>query len=313
MFLENLFRGIKKFLWRIRKFLLVILAIGLPLFIYFGFIAKEPVFDVEYDVLMGRQSVMAINQDTIENPVLSPEEYPEAYEYLRSMTRELASSSEVKYAEIFKYDSVQLIHRDDILNAFCLPGGYIYVYTGIIHYLDNADDLAGVLGHEIAHAEQRHSAIRLQKEYGRERILDFILVGGAGLPGYLGASILKDMLTRSYSRDQEAEADRLSVYYLRDTDYSCKATASFFQKLLDEGNDADIPEFLSDHPASVSRVRDINKTADELDCDTATSDQTEWLAFKALLPKPKPEETPTDKENPETQEASGKMEEAAAE
>ena len=277
---------LKKLFKSLRKIILILLGIGLPIFIYLGFIAKDPIFEPEYDVDIGRQSVMAIEQDSIEFPLLSFEEYPEAYEYMRNMVGEITSSPEIQYAEIFKYDSVQIIHRDDILNAFCTPGGYVYVYTGLIQYLDHADDLAGVLGHEIAHAERRHSAVRLQKEYGRDRIMEFLLVGGVGLSGLIQAKILKDMLRRSYSRDQEAEADRFSVYYLKDTEYTCNGAAAFFEKLLDEGQDDEIPEFLSDHPGSKSRVQMINQTSAEAGCNTSSKDDTGWERFKALLPPP---------------------------
>ena len=277
---------LKKLFKSLRKIILILLGIGLPIFIYLGFIAKDPIFDPEYDVDIGKQSVMAIQQDSLENPLLSFKDYPEAYEYIRNMVKEITASPEVQYNDIFKYDSVQIIHRDDILNAFCTPGGYVYVYTGLIHYLDHADDLAGVLGHEIAHAERRHSAVRLQKEYGRDRIMEFLLVGGVGLSGLIQAKILKDMLTRSYSRDQEAEADRFSVIYLKDTEYACNGAAAFFEKLLDAGQDADIPEFLSDHPASQSRIKMINQTSEESGCNTSLKDDTGWERFKSLLPPP---------------------------
>ena len=277
-----------KFLRSIRKILLIILGIGLPIFIYLGFIADDPIFEPEYDVEIGRQSVMSIQQDTIEYPLLSADEFPEAYRYMRNMVGEITSSPEVLYADIYKYDSVRIIHRDDILNAFCTPGGYVYVYTGLIHYLDRADDLAGVLGHEIAHAERRHSAVRLQKEYGRDRLMDFLLVGGVGLSGLIQAKILKDMLTLNYSRDQEAESDKYSVIYLKDTSYDCSGAAGFFEKLIQEGQDAAIPEFLSDHPDSASRVREINAAADELNCQTASRQDSGWEQFKAGLPTPEP-------------------------
>jgi len=274
-----------KFLHSVRKIIFVVLAIGLPVFIYFGFIAKEPIFEPEYDVEIGRQSVLSIRQDTIENPLLNEKAYPEAYAYLRSMVSEIADSDAIQYDGIFKYDSIQIIHRDDILNAFCTPGGYIYVYTGLIHYLDKPDHLAGVIGHEIAHAELRHSAVRLQKEYGRERILDLLLVGGAGISGYIQAKIVKDMLTLNYSRDQEADADKYSVQYLKDTRYACNGAAGFFEKLINQGEDAAILELLSDHPNSAKRVRDINQTADRTGCDVTGTDSSDWEEFKSLLPK----------------------------
>ena len=277
---------LRKIFKTLRKIILILLAIGLPIFIYLGFIAKDPIFDPAYDVDIGRQSVTAIEQDSLESPLLSYEDHPEAYEYLQNMVMKIASSPEIQYAEIFKYDSVQIIHRDDILNAFCTPGGYIYVYTGLIQYLDRADDLAGVLGHEIANAERRHSAVRLQKEYGRDRIMDFLFVGGVGLPGLIQASILKDVLTRSYSRDQEAEADRLSVTYLAGTDYACNGAAGFFEKLQEEGQAEDVPEFLSDHPDSRSRIIMINQTSEEAGCNTSSKEDMDWVRFKALIPDP---------------------------
>ena len=280
-----------RFLRSIRKIILIILGIGLPVFIYLGFIADDPIFEPELDIEIGRQSVMSIEQDTLEFPLLSAEKYPEAYEYIRNMVGEITSSPEVQFEEIFKYDSVQIIHRDDVLNAFCTPGGYVYVYTGLIHYLDRADDLAGVLGHEIAHAERRHSAIRLQKEYGREKIMEFLLVGGVGLSGLIQAKILKDMLTLNYSRDQEAESDKYSVIYLKDTPYDCSGAAGFFEKLIQEGQDVAIPEFLSDHPDSASRVKEINSTADELSCQTASRMNSGWEEFKASLPPTEQEVT----------------------
>ena len=278
--------GIMRILKSLRKIIFIVLVIGLPIFIYFGFVADDPVFEPAYDVEIGRQSVVSISQDNLEYPLLSRADYPAAYDYMQNMVDKITISPEIQYADLFKYDSVQIIHRDDILNAFCTPGGYVYVYTGLIHYLDRADDLAGVLGHEIAHAELRHSATRLQKEYGRDRILDLLLVGGTSLSGLIKAKILKDMLTLNYSRDQEADADRYSVIYLKDTDYACNGAAGFFQKLIGEGQDVNIPEFLSDHPDSSSRVRDINITSDKYNCNTEAGDQSGWEAFKSSLPQP---------------------------
>lgn len=286
----------------IRKILIVVLAIGLPVFIYFAFIEDDPVFEPEYDVEIGRQTVASIEQDTVEYPLLSSKDYPEAYAYMQNMVNKIVNTPEIQYADIFKYDSVQIIHRDDVLNAFCTPGGYVYVYTGLIQYLDNADDLAGVLGHEIAHAELRHSAVQIQKEFGKNKIMDFLLLGGAGLSGLIKAQILDKMVSLDYSRGQEADADRHSVTYLKDTDYACNGAAAFFAKLIDRGEDVNIPAFLSDHPDSKSRVADINKKAEEYQCDTALMEDSGWEAFKELLPKPAHEEEDM---NEDTDAASG--------
>ncbi len=269
----------------IRKLILVVLAIGLPTFIYLGFIAKEPIFEPEYDVEIGNQTVASIALDTLKYPILSKKDYPEAYAYLKRMVNEITGAPDIKYAKLFKYDSIQVIQRDDVLNAFCTPGGYVYVYTGLIKYLDRADDLAGVLGHEIAHAELRHSAVRIQKEFGREKIMDYLLVKGVGLSALIKAEILKRMLTLNYTRGQEADSDRHSVLYLKDTDYACNGAAGFFKKLIANGKDTETVELLSDHPDSQSRVDDIKLMVNEYKCSTNSQSQSGWITFKNMLPE----------------------------
>ncbi|QOL26480.1 M48 family metalloprotease [Thalassotalea sp. LPB0316] len=273
-------------LWRIiRTIIATVLFIGLPYFIYVGFIADEPLMDVENDVDMGKRVVESLSRDVIEYPVLSEQDYPEAYRYIQNMIDEIVASDEIKYRDTFEYHTVKIIARDDVLNAFCAPGGYIYVYSGLIKYLDSKDHLAGVLGHEIAHAELRHSSIRMQKEYGRDKLFEFLIFATpADLGTLIGAKILQELMTLNYSRDQEAASDRLSVDYLQDTQYACNGAAGFFEKLLDKNNDVRIPEFLSDHPASQSRVDDINRRAAQLQCNTEIGDQSDWRAFQQMLP-----------------------------
>ena len=275
---------IRKIFHKFRVLIMTVLGIGLPLFIYLGYIREEPLFEAQYDVEIGRESVLTIQNDSLENPLLSVEKYPEAYSYIREMVREITSVESVEYDNLFKYDSVRIVHRDDILNAFCTPGGYIYVYTGLIKYLDHPDHLAGVLGHEIAHAERRHSAVRLQKEFGREKILDFILFSGAGLGGFVQAKILSEMLTLDYSRDQEAEADELSVIYLSKTRFACDGVGGFFKKLVDSGEDVALPEVLSDHPDSRRRISSIDAKAAQLNCNCNLSDTSRWEEMKSTLP-----------------------------
>lgn len=199
---------------KIRWVLVGLLAIGLPVWIYVAFIADEPVFSVDNDVELGRQSEASIAADPDEYPLLSPEEYPEAYRHLARIVRNVVSSPEIDYRELFPYENVRIIHKDDVLNAFCTPGGSIYVYSGLIHYLEAEDHLAGVLGHEIAHAERRHSSVRLQREFGAKRLTDFVLLSQPMTVGDVAnAAIVKELLSLRYSRAQEEESDHYSVRY----------------------------------------------------------------------------------------------------
>src|SRR5699024_7574846 len=113
------------------------------------------IFSVDDDKQLGLQVKEEIANNPTEFPILSEEEYPEAYEYLNGIVDRILSSEDIGYRDEFAWE-VYIIDKD-VLNAFAVPGGYIYVYTGLIKYLDKEDDLAGVLAHEIAHVDQRHS------------------------------------------------------------------------------------------------------------------------------------------------------------
>lgn len=283
-FLQAIFSLIWGVLYAIRWLIVAVLAIGLPIYLYLIF-AKEPVFSAKYDVDLGQQTVQSIAQDPEQYPLLSEDEYPEVYAHMRGLVDRLVQSPDIQYRDTFAYDQVKIIHDDEVLNAFCAPGGYIYVFSGLMRYLDYEDHLAGVLGHEVAHAELRHSSHRLQKEFGAQKLLDFVLLSTPATAGdVINASIAKQLLTLDYSRDQEAQADDYSVRYLSSSSYACDGTAGFFAKLLEEGQVVNIPEFLSGHPASNARVRDIRRAAEEAGCSTELGDPSEWETIQASLP-----------------------------
>ena len=99
--------------------------------------------------------------------LVDPIAYPDAYAHLDALRDDILASGEVAYADEFDWET-HFIQDDEVLNAFAAPGGYIYVYTGLMRYLEEEDQLAGVLGHEIAHAANRHSTEQLTKQYGIE-------------------------------------------------------------------------------------------------------------------------------------------------
>jgi predicted Zn-dependent protease len=280
----GLLSGIRVLLTPLRLLIVGVLVIGLPLFVYLAFIADEPVFKPAHDVDLGRQAHAAIAADADEYPLLARDAYPEAYAHLQRIVDTVLSSPDVRYRDLFAYDRIQIID-DDVLNAFCTPGGFIYVYTGLIRYLDAEDHLAGVLGHEIAHAELRHSSLRLQKEFGVRRLLEFaVLTQPLSVGDVANAAIIKELTGLSYGRSQEAAADEFSVMYLSNSQYACDGAAGFFEKLLASDDNVEIPEFLSDHPDSAARVRDIRGKAQEVRCTTAIGDQSEWRDLQASLP-----------------------------
>lgn len=250
-------------------------------------------FSIQNDIDLGFQMDMEIEADPTNFPILDRTQYADAYDYLDDMVLEILDNADISYREEFAWE-VHIIDQD-VLNAFVTPGGYIYVYNGLIQYLDTADDLAGVLGHEIAHADQRHGSKQLQREYGISLLLNIILGDDPSTLEAIVAQVASVGGSLKFSRAAESEADEFSVEYLAETKYACNGAASFFQKLIDDDQTAGVPEFLSTHPSPENRVADINAKATEEDCSTeAYSDQatscssssgTEYQCFKEnMLP-----------------------------
>ncbi|MGL1886239.1 MAG: M48 family metalloprotease [Reichenbachiella sp.] len=227
-------------------------------------------FSIQNDLELGQQVSEQIANDPVAYPILDESENREAYAYLNAMTDEILNSGQVAYKDEFAWE-VHII-EDDVLNAFATPGGYIYVYTGLIKYLDNVDDLAGVMGHEIAHADLRHSSRSLQKQYGISTLLGILLGDESSQIAEIAAGYATGLASLKFSRSHEAESDAKSVEYLSETIFACNGAAAFFQKLEDDGQTSTSLEFLSTHPSSDSRIEDINATADEAGCDTSLSD-----------------------------------------
>jgi len=156
-------------------------------------------------------------------------------------------------------------------NAFAVPGGYVYVTRQLVSLMNNEAELAGVLGHEVGHVAARHSAARQQRAQRNSilgaigSILSGVLLGNSGL-GQLGQQIFSaapQALTAKFSRQQETEADRLGIAYLKGAGYDPRAMATVLQSLaaqnsLDaalQGRDASMPAWASTHPDPASRVR----------------------------------------------------------
>ena len=233
------------------------------------------VFSVEQDLELGQQTDAEIRSNPTEFPIMDPAAYPEAYAYLQGMVDEIIAGGDVPYADVFPY-KVTLINSD-VENAFATPGGFVYVYTGLIEALDTGDELAGVLAHEIAHAARRHSTDQLTEQYGFATLV--ALVTGGNDPGLL-AQVAGTLLSLRFSRGDEAEADASSVDYLCGTRYAANGAAGFFQKI--QGAQTP-PEFLSSHPSPENRVADINARAEAENCATATADTDAFQAFKARV------------------------------
>jgi len=239
-------------------------------------------FSIEDDIALGAK-VAAQTDSTYKangqllDPTLAANR--DTYTYLSNVVNKVLNntSGQLQHRNDFVWD-VKIIKDDATLNAFASPGGHIYVYSGLIKFLDHEDQLAGVLAHEIAHADRRHTSRQLQQQYGISLLLSLVLGEN---PGQL-AQIAAGLGQLKFSRDFESEADMYSVIYLNGTDYACDGAAGFFIKSQSLG-EASQPVFLSTHPNPDNRIQAIQAKGTELNCRNKTQVDTNLNGLKSRL------------------------------
>ena len=153
---------------------------------------------------------------------------------------------------------VSVIRKNEA-NAFCLPGGKIVVYTGILPLTENDAGLATVLGHEVAHATAEHVAERIEREHLTEVAATIIAGGTAVTPGQFVRiqALLGVGETLPFSRSQESEADHIGLVYMARAGYDPRQALAFWKRMQRASQGREPPEFLSDHPSDAHRVARI--------------------------------------------------------
>lgn len=213
------------------------------------------IFTLEDDKELGKQLKAEIESNPQEYPVLEESGNNEAYDHLYRIRDELLNTGKVDYVEKFNWE-VYIIDDDSVINAFAAPGGYMYFYTGLIKYLENEAQFAGVVAHEMAHVSQRHSTERLTKVYGVQVLLSVALGNDPGTLAKIAAQMAAGATALAFSRNDEYEADEYAIKYMSETEYHPKALASFFEKLEQYPRP---PEFLSTHPSPENRQEKIDE------------------------------------------------------
>jgi len=234
-------------------------------------------FTLEDDIALGNQVKDEIEGDSSTLEVLDSSAYSTLYRYLYAIRDSLLNSGQVKYKNDFPW-RIRVIHDDSTLNAFCAPGGFIYIYTGILKYLDAEDQLAGVLGHEMGHADLRHSTRQLTQMYGVQTLIGLI----AGDREFI-RQVTSSLIGLSFSRAHEKEADECSVKFLCSTSYNADAAAVFFEKIAKEGGIRP-PEILSTHPDPGNRIEAYHTHKQSYGCTGASEHKERYQKMIQTLP-----------------------------
>jgi len=171
----------------------------------------------------------------------------------------------------FQWDYI-LVDNDKVKNAWCMPGGKIAVYTGILKITENDNALAAVMGHEIAHAVAKHSVERasqaLTVNIGTQ-VAD-IFLGGAinrtrnSVGQASGMDIFQLGIFNPFGRKQETEADYLGLIFSSLAGYDIREASKLWERMAKSNKGKEPPQFLSTHPSSSNRIINLNKWVTEV-------------------------------------------------
>lgn len=231
----------------------------------------------DIDKMLGEQA-SAQYKDGLSNKILSETKHQDVYRIINSIKNKILNSGKIKNRDNFVWE-LKIIDDDSTLNAFCLPGGYIFVYTGLIKYLDNEAQLAGVLGHEIAHADNRHAIDNITSQLGLSVLLSIVF----GSDNNQLISIAQNLAGLKFSRNNEEEADKLSINYLYNTDYDAREANGFFKKLESKKNAEELLEFLSTHPSPEKRYDKMLDEWKSLGGKAGKKYEEEYILLKKYL------------------------------
>ena len=173
--------------------------------------------------------------------------------------------------ENFDWEYV-LVDDKKIKNAWCMPGGKIAVYTGILDVAENNDGLATIMGHEIAHAVAKHSVERMSQAMALQvgtQVADIFLGGAINrtrstVGRATGMDIFQLGMMNPFGRKQETEADYLGLIFSSLSGYNIKESVKFWERMSKAKKGKEPPQFLSTHPSSTNRMENLNNWINEI-------------------------------------------------
>ena len=214
-------------------------------------------YSVEKEMALGKQLAAEVARQAkiVDDPIVS--------EYINRLGQNLARNSDAKVPFSFR------IIEDDNLNAFALPGGYIFVNTGLIKIADEEDELAAAMAHEIAHVAARHLTCRAtQNQLARLGTIPLgVMLGGLG--GYAArqaANAAIPMTFLSFTRHDETEADYLGVQYMWAAGYDPNGAVSIFEKMesMRRSEPGAVARLFATHPMDTDRITRTEKEIDAI-------------------------------------------------
>lgn len=258
----------------------LLLAVGLALFSVFKYYTSSSVNPVtgekqrvnltpEQEIAMGLQSAP---QMAAEFGGLYPDQ--KVQNWVKAIGQKLVNSSQAKNAP-YQFDFHVLADQNTV-NAFALPGGQIFITVALLSRLDRQDQrifesqLAGILGHEIGHVINRHSAEHIAQSEFASGLVNAVVVGtsdpygAGGMSGAQIAQMVSNMVTMKHGRDDELESDEYGVHYLHAAGYDPIHLIRVMEILKEASGGGERDEFTSTHPSPENRIAKIKEHIEKL-------------------------------------------------
>jgi predicted Zn-dependent protease len=184
-----------------------------------------------------------------------------ALSYVNQLGRQLVAQTEMRNLP-WEFHIV----ADPSVNAFNIPGGHVYINTGLIGAADNAAELAGVMAHEISHGVARHGTEQLTRAYGIQIVGGMLLGQNPAAYEQILAQIAAGGAMASFSRGAEREADGLGVRYMAGAGYDPEGLATMFEELFRQRQrqPGAVEQFFSTHPLTENRIKEVRQMAREI-------------------------------------------------
>jgi predicted Zn-dependent protease len=255
------------------------MATGSGIFGCAGRISNINIFTDAEEVQLGKQFSRQIEQDMkmYTDPVVTA--------YIHQLGQHLANHSQRQNITYhFK------VVNTEVVNAFAVPGGYLYVNIGLIRAAANESELAGVIGHEIGHVVGKHGVKQMTRQLGLAAVAQLALGENQSELKQMVANLTTNGVLMKYSRDAEREADGYAVQEMYDAGIDPEGMATFFEKLLklQKGRPSKLKQLFSTHPPTTERIAAVRSHIAKLPRKSnLKKDSSRFHQIKKRLPPPK--------------------------
>jgi predicted Zn-dependent protease len=245
--------------------------------------AAELLISAEQENALGAKIKLELEKGTSSMPAIKYLQDPELRGYILGLANKVVMLGKTMRPE-FTW-AVEVIDDPTQVNAFATPGGYLYVYTGLLRAADNEAEVVGVMGHEVGHELARHFARRLVQTYTLQGIIAVTLGENPNVLAELAAGLLANGYLLKHSREAELEADQWGARLSSQAGYDPNGLATFFRKLeAMRGQVPSIFKYLEGHPPPGDREKEIRDFIAREKLPIGATNEAMFKSMRAKLP-----------------------------